>query len=58
MAWLYLVGALVVIGSLGVLFSQGIWKFWEVMSPFNIVNWLIVFVVALPGLLLVRFSEK
>lgn len=56
--WLILLGVLVLAGSLGILFTQGIWKFWETMSPFNFVNWLVIALMATPGLLLVQHFRK
>jgi len=56
--WLILLGTLILVCSLGILFTQGIGKFWETMSPFNLVNWLVIALLAVPGLLLVQSSRK
>ncbi|MEI6070520.1 MAG: hypothetical protein WCS31_01905 [Verrucomicrobiae bacterium] len=56
--WLILLGALILVCSLAILFTQDIWKFWEIMSPFNLVNWLVIALMAAPGLLLVQYFRK
>jgi len=56
--WLCILGALVLIGSLGILFTKGIWEFWAVMSPFNFVNWILIAVLALPGVVLLKLSGR
>jgi hypothetical protein len=56
--WLILLGSLIVACSLSIILSQGIWKFLEIMSPFNFVNWIVVAVMAAPGVALVHFCER
>lgn len=58
LVWLWIVGASVIFGSLAILFTQGVWKFWEVMSPFNFINWIVIAILAAPGVALVHFSGK
>ena len=59
-ATVWLVGVVIVVmGSYAsILYFQGLWKFWEVVSPFNIWNYGLIFLVALPGIFLFWLSEK
>lgn len=56
--WLYFVLMLIVVGSLGILFTEGIWRFWEVMSPFNFSNYFVLMVLLIPAFVLNMIANK
>lgn len=48
--WAFLVGLSVFIGAIGILIFNGWFKLTEVFSPFNVVNFLVIFVLLLPAI--------
>ena len=38
--------------------GEGLSRLWAIYSPFNILNWLVVMVVLLPGVLVATWAEK
>jgi len=56
--WVYFAFTLIIVGSLSILFFQGIWRFWEVMSPFNFGNTIIIVLTLLPALLLNKVAKR
>lgn len=50
--------ALIAFGSIGVLMSKGIVEFLKLLSPFNIINYIVMFVVLAPGLALRTWAER
>lgn len=56
--WLSLLAAVVALSGLGILLTDGIWKFWEIFSPFNIWNWGLIFILALPAIGLVKVAKR
>ena len=57
-AWIYVVIASVIIGSLGILLTKGVWKFWEIMSPFNFANFFVLIILLTPVFLLNKIADK
>jgi len=49
--------ALIAFGSIGVLMSKGIVEFLKLLSPFNIINYIVMFVVLAPGLALKTWAH-
>jgi len=56
--WLGAVALLVLAGAVGILLNRGVWELMGVFSPFNILNWLLIALLAAPGLVLLHFAEK
>jgi len=56
--WIFLVGLSVVIGSLGILFMEGLWRFWEVMSPFNTANFIVLIILFIPVFIIQAIISK
>lgn len=56
--WAFLVGLSVFIGAIGILIFDGWAKFTEVFSPFNVVNFLVIFVLLLPAVGAYYLSER
>jgi len=56
--WIYFAFTLIIIGSLSILFFHGIWRFWEIMNPFNFGNTIIIVITLLPALLLNKVAKK
>ena len=48
--WLSVAGVLIVSGYVSILYYQGFWKLQETLNPFNIWNYLAVFITLGPGL--------
>lgn len=59
LGWAFLVGGicLVVIGLAGIAVREGLWAALQMLSPFNIVNFIAVMITLAPGLLLIRWGE-
>jgi hypothetical protein len=56
--WLGLLAIVVAIGGISILLTEGIWKFWEVFNLFNIWNWGLIFILALPALGLYALAKR
>ena len=56
--WLWVAGAFIVLGHLSIIYFDGLGKFWETVSPFNIANWLVVLLALLPGILLSKLGKR
>lgn len=56
--WLVLAGGLILIGTLGVWLKEGFSGVQELLSPFNIANWLLTVITLAPGIGLLMLSEK
>jgi ethanolamine transporter EutH len=54
----FLVGAFILVCLLGIWWSRGFWELCKVLSPFNIVNWILTVLSLLPGFLVVGVAEK
>jgi hypothetical protein len=48
----------IVVCAIAILLAKGIGEFWAVFSPMNLVNWLLIGALGLPGVLLVQFGKK
>lgn len=48
--WLTLATIIILIGMVGVLLFQGLWAFWDMMSPFNLVHYTSVMITLAPGM--------
>jgi hypothetical protein len=60
LASVYLIAAGLFIGAsyVAILWFEGWWKLTEILSPFNIVNWLVTAVTLSPGFALLILSER
>jgi hypothetical protein len=56
--WLSLLSLFVVIFALIIIVTEGFRAFWAVFSPFNIWNWGVVFILALPGIGLLIVAKR
>lgn len=56
--WLVILAITIVIGAVGIIAEGGMMQFWWVFSPFNVVNWILIGLLALPGVLLLRAGRK
>ncbi|OGX44717.1 MAG: hypothetical protein A3G38_00270 [Omnitrophica WOR_2 bacterium RIFCSPLOWO2_12_FULL_51_8] len=53
--WVWLVGLSIVIGIIGIFIGAGsLWKGWikftDIFSPFNVVNYIVIFVFLIPAI--------
>jgi len=48
---------LIIVCSLGVLVNKGLWEFAKLFSPFNIVNYVVMFAVLVPGIALRAWAD-
>ena len=55
--WTFLVGLSVFIGAAGILVFDGWFKFTEVFSPFNIINYLVILLLLSPAIGAYYLSE-
>ncbi len=56
--WLILAGILILMGIAGVWMKEGFSGVQDLLSPFNIINWLVTFATLAPGIGLLMLSEK
>lgn len=56
--WAGLLFATVLVGAISILIFQGIGRLWEVFSPFNIWNWGLIFVLALPAVGMFKLADR
>lgn len=56
--YLALAAALIVLGYLTVWYNEGFSAMADLLSPYNVVNVLVVGLTIAPGLLLLKWSEK
>ena len=56
--WLYLLGLAVFVGAIGILLFEGVGRLFEIFSPFNIWNYLLILLLALPGWGALLLSRK
>jgi len=56
-AWIGLLSFVVVSGLLAILFTQGVNSFWRIASPWNLCQWILTGILALPGVLLVMWGK-
>lgn len=56
--WLILACLVIVAGLISIVIFQGFGKLWDILSPFNMFNWIAVIIILLPGILLKTISNK
>jgi len=56
--WLTLAGLLILAGIVGTWMKGGFSAVQELLSPFNIVNWIVTFITLAPGLSALAWAEK
>ncbi len=56
--WLTLAGFLILIGIAGVWMKEGFSGVQDLLSPFNIANWLVTIITLAPGIGLLMLAEK
>ena len=56
--WLLLAGILILMGIGGVWMKEGFSGVQDLLSPFNVVNWLVTVATLAPGIGLLMLSEK
>ena len=56
--WLIVASILILIGYIGVYIEKGWAGVEDLLNPFNIINYLIVFVTIYPGIWLLNLSKK
>ncbi len=57
-AWLVVAGAAVLLGHLHILYRDGLARLIDVLSPFNVWNYLSILLAILPGVLCLRLADK
>jgi len=56
--WLILAGLLILVGIFGVWMKDGFSGVQDLLSPFNVANWIVTVVTLAPGIGLLMLSEK
>ena len=56
--WLVLAALLILAGTIGIWMSKGFHGVQELLSPFNVSNYLVMFITIAPGVSLLMLSEK
>lgn len=56
--WLVLAGFLILAGIIGVWMKEGFSGVQDLLSPFNVVNWIVTIITLAPGIGLLMLSEK
>jgi hypothetical protein len=56
--WFVILGLAVAIGAIGVFLKSGFIGLAEVFSPLNVINWGVIFLLALPGLVLFKIGNR
>jgi hypothetical protein len=56
--WLTLAFLLIIIGSLMVIIQEGLSGFFRLFNPFNILNYLLMFLICTPGFGLLVLADK
>ncbi len=56
--WLVLASLLILAGILGVWIKEGFSGVQDLLSPFNLVNWIATVITLAPGIGLLKISEK
>lgn len=52
-------GSIIILASYVMIWLQdGIWKLLDILSPWNVVNWVAVVLTLAPGLLLLHWAER
>lgn len=56
--WLVLAGLLILAGIIGIWMKEGFGGVQELLSPFNVINWIVTFLTLAPGIGLLMLSDK
>ena len=56
--WLVLAGLLVLVGIAGVWMKEGFYGVQDLLSPFNVVNYIVTIITLAPGICLLMLSDK
>jgi hypothetical protein len=56
--WLVLAGLLILAGIAGVLMKEGFSGVQELLSPFNLINYIVMLTTLAPGIALLMLAEK
>lgn len=56
--WLVLAGLLILASIIGVWMKEGFSGVQDILSPFNVLNWLVTVATLAPGIGLIMLSEK
>ena len=56
--YLVLALAFIVFNYGAIWYFQGFWALTEILSPFNIINWIVTVATLLPGILLLVWADK
>lgn len=57
-AWLVLASIFILIGIYGVWMKSGFWGVQKLLSPFNIINWLVTMITLAPGIGALIWADK
>jgi hypothetical protein len=56
--WLALAGLMIIVGIIGVWMKDGFGGVQQLLSPFNVVNWLVTMVTLAPGIGALAWADK
>ena len=56
--WLVVAGLLILVGIAGVWMKEGFSGVQDLLSPFNVVNYIAMVIILVPGIGLLKLSEK
>lgn len=56
--WCVLAMLLIIIGTIGVWMSEGFSGVQRLLSPFNVINYIVMFIIILPGIGAIIWSDK
>ena len=56
--WLIIAGLVIVLGYAMILWQQGFWALAEILSPWNIMNYVTVMLTLAPGVVLLMVADR
>lgn len=56
--WCILAIAIILVGTIGVWMSEGFSGVQRLLNPFNVINWLLMVIILIPGIGALIWSEK
>jgi len=56
--WCILAIAIILVGTIGVLMSEGFSGIQRLLSPFNVINYIVMFIIILPGIGAIIWADK
>lgn len=56
--WLVIAGLVIVAGYAMILWQQGFWALAEILSPWNIINYVTVMLTLAPGVVLLMVADR